>query len=226
MEASHLLPQEIPWTWRKIYKAKQVNTRSAALAPRLLGQCSLSSPGFFPTPDNFPIPALVHSLLPALQAFLLISTDPTPLLYWFPMWSTLPPSLCSYIAGCFQQVAQSASHLLKLVPHLWIFLPWRRRWYVPPKHQFTQDLHSATSQKTAFFIATAVKTSNPTSISNVWTFPYFRRIYYLSIFTLCFFLLMVGHKCNKLNSSHTFSENFIALCSDSEHKLTFKRTNV
>jgi hypothetical protein len=35
---------------------------------------------------------------------------------------------------------------------------------VPPKRRFTQDLHGATSQKTAFFIVTAVKTSNLTVI--------------------------------------------------------------
>jgi hypothetical protein len=35
-----------------------------------------------------------------------------------------------------------------------------RRRYVPPKRRFTQDLYGATSQKTAFFIVTAVKTSN------------------------------------------------------------------
>jgi hypothetical protein len=35
---------------------------------------------------------------------------------------------------------------------------WRR--YAPPKRRFIQDIHSATSQKTAFFIATAVKTSD------------------------------------------------------------------
>jgi hypothetical protein len=34
--------------------------------------------------------------------------------------------------------------------------------YVPPKRRFTQDLHGATSQKTAFFIVTAVETSNLT----------------------------------------------------------------
>jgi hypothetical protein len=34
------------------------------------------------------------------------------------------------------------------------------RLYVPPKRRFTQDQHGATSQKTAFFIVTAVKTSN------------------------------------------------------------------
>jgi hypothetical protein len=33
---------------------------------------------------------------------------------------------------------------------------------VAPKRLFTQDLHSATSQKTAFFMVTAVKTSNLT----------------------------------------------------------------
>jgi hypothetical protein len=31
---------------------------------------------------------------------------------------------------------------------------------VPPKRRFTQDLHGATSQKTAFFIVNAVKTTN------------------------------------------------------------------
>jgi hypothetical protein len=43
-------------------------------------------------------------------------------------------------------------HLLTLVPRSRIFLPRRRRRYVPPKRQITQDLHGATSQKTAFFI--------------------------------------------------------------------------
>jgi hypothetical protein len=31
--------------------------------------------------------------------------------------------------------------------------PWRLRRYVPPKLRFTQDLHSSTSQNTAFFIS-------------------------------------------------------------------------
>jgi hypothetical protein len=42
--------------------------------------------------------------------------------------------------------------LLTLVPRSRIFLPWRWRRYVPPKRRFTQDLHGATSQKTAFFL--------------------------------------------------------------------------
>jgi hypothetical protein len=33
---------------------------------------------------------------------------------------------------------------------------------VPPKRRYTQDLHGATSQKTAFFTVTAVKTSDLT----------------------------------------------------------------
>jgi hypothetical protein len=39
--------------------------------------------------------------------------------------------------------------------------------YVPPKRRLTQYLHGATSQNTAFFIVTAVKTSNLTYIFNV-----------------------------------------------------------
>jgi hypothetical protein len=34
------------------------------------------------------------------------------------------------------------------------------RQYIPPKRRLTHYLHGATSQKTAFFIVTAVKTSN------------------------------------------------------------------
>jgi hypothetical protein len=63
--------------------------------------------------------------------------------------------------GCFRLVAV-CSHLLTLLPRSRVFLPWRRRRYVPPKRRFTQDLHSATSHKTAFFIVTAAKTSNLT----------------------------------------------------------------
>jgi hypothetical protein len=62
-------------------------------------------------------------------------------------------ALCrSYVNRCF---GHGYSHLLILVPRLRIFLPEDGL-----KHQFTQYLHTATSQKTAFFIVTAVKTSN------------------------------------------------------------------
>jgi hypothetical protein len=52
---------------------------------------------------------------------------------------------------------------------------WKWRLYVPPKRRFTQDLQGATSQKTAFFIVTSVKTSNLT---------YFRTLHQLSWSTL------------------------------------------
>jgi hypothetical protein len=55
-----------------------------------------------------------------------------------------------------------AADWLMLVPRWGIFLPLRWRRYVPPKRRVTQELHSATSQKTAFFIVTAVKTLNLT----------------------------------------------------------------
>jgi hypothetical protein len=52
-----------------------------------------------------------------------------------------------------------------------IFLPWRWRRYVPPKRRFSPlDLHGATSQKMAFFIVTAVKTSNLTQYYKQFSF--------------------------------------------------------
>jgi hypothetical protein len=74
-----------------------------------------------------------------------------PLLCIFPMWLTLPPFLC-LLPGYFWLVAQSANHLLMLVHHSWTFLRWKFRRYIPLICQFTQDLHSATSQKMAFFL--------------------------------------------------------------------------
>jgi hypothetical protein len=50
-----------------------------------------------------------------------------------------------------EQVAADCTQLLTLVPRSQIFLPWRWRRYIHPKRRFTQDLHGATSQKTAFF---------------------------------------------------------------------------
>jgi predicted small secreted protein len=44
---------------------------------------------------------------------------------------------------------------------------WRWRRYVAPKRRLTPHLHSATSQKTALFIVTAVKTSNLTIVGTV-----------------------------------------------------------
>jgi hypothetical protein len=72
--------------------------------------------------------------------------------------------------------SQRESRWLTLVPRSRIFLPWRWRRNVPPKRRFTQDLHGTTSQKAAFFIVTAVKTSNPTcQFMFVWFEPLFIR---------------------------------------------------
>jgi hypothetical protein len=57
-----------------------------------------------------------------------------------------------FILGCPQPPTHGGSFSR-------IFLSWRWRRYVPPKRRFTQELHGATSQKSAFFIVTAVKTS-------------------------------------------------------------------
>jgi hypothetical protein len=70
----------------------------------------------------------------------------------------------SFVNRIFEEYIASYSHLLTLVPRSRSFPPWRWRRYINPKRQFTQDLHGATSQKTTFFIVTAVKTSNLTQL--------------------------------------------------------------
>jgi hypothetical protein len=46
---------------------------------------------------------------------------------------------------------------VNVVPSSPILVTLKRR-YVPPKHRFLQESHGVTSQETAFFIVTAVKT--------------------------------------------------------------------
>jgi hypothetical protein len=78
------------------------------------------------------------------------------------VWTDVSEEL---IASIFrvEKSARAYFHLLTLVPRSRIFLPWRWRRYAPPKRRFTQDIHGATSQKTAFLIVTAMKTWNPTN---------------------------------------------------------------
>jgi hypothetical protein len=77
-----------------------------------------------------------------------------------------PTSRCLYIYVCYlttlsmSKLYRECSHLFTLVPRSQIFLPSRWRRYVPPKRRLTQNLHGTTSQKTTFFIVTAVKTSD------------------------------------------------------------------
>jgi hypothetical protein len=49
-----------------------------------------------------------------------------------------------------------------IVPNSLIFSPWSCRRYVPLKHWFIQEPHGITSNRMAFFIVTATKTSNLT----------------------------------------------------------------
>jgi hypothetical protein len=56
-----------------------------------------------------------------------------------------------------------------VVHRSWIFLPLRWRRHFPPKRRLTQDLHSATSQKT-FFISFGC--DHISSKSNFWTRNY------------------------------------------------------
>jgi hypothetical protein len=53
-----------------------------------------------------------------------------------------------------------------------------RRWrpYVPPKRRFIQYLHGATSQNTAFFIVTAMKTTSLTWLCDVCRSPHITTI--------------------------------------------------
>jgi hypothetical protein len=44
-------------------------------------------------------------------------------------------------------------------------------YYIPLKRRFLQEAHGVTSQKTAFFIVTAVKTSNLTTFLSIWGIP-------------------------------------------------------
>jgi hypothetical protein len=56
-----------------------------------------------------------------------------------------------------QQINNKIQLMLFLVHRF--LSPWWRRRYVPPKRWFLQEPHGITSQKTTFFIVTAVKTS-------------------------------------------------------------------
>jgi hypothetical protein len=79
------------------------------------------------------LPSLLRARLALLSDLFRPYTSP---LYWFSMWSTLPPSLFLY-SWAFLTGGSVCSHLLTLVPRSRIFLPWRWRRFVPPKRRFT-----------------------------------------------------------------------------------------
>jgi hypothetical protein len=67
--------------------------------------------------------------------------------------------------------------------------PWWRRRQVPPKRRFLQELHGVTSQKTQFFIVTAVKTSNLTYIFMINSaINYFKSTKNLDVLLFVFYL--------------------------------------
>jgi hypothetical protein len=107
-------------------------------------QCTLGSPALFPPTWSY----IGSGLLPTRPSLQTLPLPSPP--YWFPLWPTLLPFLSLY-SWVFSTDSSVCSHLVTLVPRSRIFLPWRWRRYVPPKRRFTQDLHGATSQKTAFF---------------------------------------------------------------------------
>jgi hypothetical protein len=62
------------------------------------------------------------------------------------------------------------NHLLKLIPRSRI-IHWRWKRYVPPKRRFTQDLHDATSQKTACLYLCFLQRWILVDCVTVWTTP-------------------------------------------------------
>jgi hypothetical protein len=87
--------------------------------------------------------------------------------YWFPMWPTLAHFL-SLHSWLFLTGSPVCSHLLTLIPHSQIFLPWRWRQRDHPKREFTQELHGAISQKTTFFNTLFCFHGNIVTVNCIW----------------------------------------------------------
>jgi hypothetical protein len=66
------------------------------------------------------------------------------------------------------------------VPRSRIFQPWRWRRYVPPKRRVTQDLHGATSQKTAFYIKVNVRKKTGSLNRRGWKELHNKELYNIS----------------------------------------------
>jgi hypothetical protein len=87
---------------------------------------------------------------------------------WGPLFH-FPPT--SYIIRNFRPADYSACHLLSRSYLARLIIPWRWRRYVRPKRRLTfNGLHDFISQKRVIFIATAVRTSNPTHVNHVKIF--------------------------------------------------------
>jgi hypothetical protein len=76
------------------------------------------------------------------------------------------------------------------------FRPWRWQGYVLPKCWAVSELHGVTTQKTAFFIITTVRTSNPTCL-----------LWLLIIINMIFFCVLV--RAHELVYYFSFSSEYL-----------------
>jgi hypothetical protein len=91
----------------------RLRARSPFLAPKLLGQCSLSSPGIFPITYRS---SAAYRPPSATCCGLTFTTDPTPLLSVDFPCGLVSLSPCFYIVGYFRLVAQSADTCSRWFP--------------------------------------------------------------------------------------------------------------
>jgi hypothetical protein len=115
------------------------------------------------------------------------------------------------MSRCWQPNGHARSSLTDF-----FLLPWRWRRYVPPKRQLTQYLHGVTSQMTAFFIVTAVKTSNLTFYHTLYRTH--EQEFALSTFRFWSEMCMNKHKVSKplLSTQYWLSNNYAGVCSTYE----------
>jgi hypothetical protein len=83
-----------------------------------------------------------------------------------------------------------------LFPVHWFMSPWWLRRYVPPKHRFLQEKHGVTSQKTAFFIVTAVTTPKSYTIY-IFCLPHTWCLIICFQHFIIFFLLHTEQRCQE-----------------------------
>jgi hypothetical protein len=127
-----------------------------------------------------------------------------------------------------------ASHLLTLVPRMWIFLPWRWWRFIPLKRWFTQDLYSATSQKMTFFIVTAVKTqilqswSSLPSIIHFWKFHHqhqcsLQLVWGHGVLLICTVCSEMALPWKLVRTGHTYIYTFLLRMTNT---MTFQNTDL
>jgi hypothetical protein len=90
------------------------------------------------------------------------------------LWDVMPCVSCRnrHFRGTYCLHHQSGKNnklRTTLAVSSWFFPPRWWRWYIPPKYRYLQEPHGIISQKTAYFVVTAMKTSNLNTVScTVW----------------------------------------------------------